>query len=740
MNARGKSHEDSAISILEAVEMLSDIADLEILPQIGVAEKHNITLNNHTVSYRSIQWIHEEDIETHLNYLKEIFKVVLSYIKHCYRKRHLRFDDQQNVEGIKNIMVLVGEAAKKLDRFTSLFNLSTKNTITDWKEYKQLQDFYLTRIARHIDEGVLSKWIFGLARETFIIESPTAAVAEKGLQTKHVFVDLEAVKKDSEYELFLMRKEDGTRFYSPRLIRNIKLVCDFGDSVGETKTDDPLSDLIVWQDRFMHICAKDLYQAASSAIKQYYELGFKHRDKEVVECLRNAIMALMLGSHSQNLMRNSPPKSCLEYFIDFQHYLRAVLQSREYQRLTAYPPDKTDTAACSILETTHSLCSGLFSVMKGYQEMIGPMQSLLKEAKQDISPEHIEAAKSSHQLWSRLACDHTALVKLMKKHPHGPLLKVLNVLEDDLEGAYDPILQGNIPSQRFSLYFNESKIDCIHLPCPVRQEAINKVSINEEFKAFINNLKEHSPEKKCLVIHLQDRTSWREQVRCEVLEELQTQEDFEKNLVVVTLPKDTEFYHQLPPYLNEKHADVFVKTLRKQVLGNDAGFFFPDTIKKQLSAGFIEGLASAILRIFFHNKNVLLQEHRLDFIEIFYTFLELKLIEIVKPDLFSFTCKDCLDIGSSTSALLFVLLKLLNEEHLNEQEIDYTNVLLYASTILVRERLISSERFKRFLSALKVFELVRDEYGQLNFLMIAKEAFGRLYKSNILESMVINPR
>lgn len=740
-NKEKHHHENTGITLLEAVETLSNLADLEIFPAIGVAEKHSFIVGDQAVTYRSLELLNQDDIELRLKKLKEIFKIVLAYLRDFYKKQETQIDNQQNIEGIKNIVVLVGEAAKKLDRFKSIFNLSIRGkNVTDWKEYKQIQDFYLTRIARHIDEGVLSKWILGLAQRALMVKQPSAIVSEKTLQTKHVFVDLEAVKKDSEYELFFMRKEDGSRFYSPKLIRNIKLVCDFGNYIGESRTDGPLSDLIVWQDKFVYTCARDLYQSLKPLINEFYDLANKHKGPPLVEALRKVLMALMLCSNSRHLYRNSPPKSCLEYFCDFQQYLRQVLQTRDYQNLLAYPPNPEDKLNHSLLKTIHAICAGVFNLTKGFQEMIGPMQSLLREAKQDISQEHLEALKTSHHLWSRLACDHTALHKLFKRHANGPLVKVLNTLEDTAASIFDPILQGNVPSQLYSLYFNENKLDCIHLPCPVSQEQIDKATVLDEFKAFICDLQSREKKGKHLIINLQDRTSWRECVRCKAIEQLQFRDEYAEGLIVITLPKDTEFYYQMPPYLNDKHAEVFFKNLKKAVFDENMGFFFPKNLKKQLSESFLDAVIDSIHRIFFHRKNVLLQEHRIDFIELFYTFLVLKVIELVQPSSFSFTCKDCIDIGSSSSALLFAILKLLNEDRLTEEESDYLNVLLYSAPILVRERIVSPERFKRMLSALKLFEVTREEYGQGNFLVIMREAFGRLYKTNILESMVIIPR
>ena len=201
MLSKGKKHSDNGLTLIEAVETLSEIADLEILPHVGTAEKHSINFGNEAIVYKSIQWVHQDELEDRLVHLREVFKTVLGYLKDFYKTQNIEFEREYNINGVKSIMVLVGEAAKKLDRFTNLFNVKTKqHKVTEWKEYKQLQDFYLSKIARHVDEGVISKWIYALAKRRFMLNSPSSISAEKSLQAKHVFVDLEAVKKDEEYD------------------------------------------------------------------------------------------------------------------------------------------------------------------------------------------------------------------------------------------------------------------------------------------------------------------------------------------------------------------------------------------------------------------------------------------------------------------------------------------------------------------------------------------------------------
>ena len=49
-------------------------------------------------------------------------------------------------------MVLVGEAAKKLDKYTKFLHQNQR--VTDFKEYKQLQEFYRQKLLVKIDEDV----------------------------------------------------------------------------------------------------------------------------------------------------------------------------------------------------------------------------------------------------------------------------------------------------------------------------------------------------------------------------------------------------------------------------------------------------------------------------------------------------------------------------------------------------------------------------------------------------------
>jgi hypothetical protein len=175
-------------------------------------------------------------------------------------------------------------------------------------------------------------------------------------------------------------------------------------------------------------------------------------------------------------------------------------------------------------------------------------------------------------------------------------------------------------------------------------------------------------------------------------------------------------------------------------LDANAGYFFPNKINLGDLSAFIDGAFEAIHHIFFSSKNVLVRENRLDFIEIFYILLQLKLIEWLQPDSVSLTCKDGIDVGEANSVSIFAFLKLINNQEWSEEDWLHFNHMLYAPALLIRERIMLPERFNRMLSALKVVDNARYEFGSENFAKISNEEFFHLFKTSILHPQIFLPR
>lgn len=734
MKTRDKK-ESSTLTLLEAIETLSSIADLEFDHDVGIAQKHDLVVQDKPLTYHTVHWLHHKDAELTIDMVKQIFRVVLNYLRHFYSKEYGTIKNAQALEGIKTIMVLVGEAAKKLDKYTKTFDQAHSTSITELKEYKKLQEFYLSRIAHKIDEGMLGKWILALSNKWYP-EKEVKLIGKKSGQTKHVFVDLESVKKDSEYELFFLRKEDGTRFFSPRLVRNVKLVSDFGGYFGEVKSDEPLTNIGIWQDRFAHLCAKNIMGALRQHIDKFYRESMQYKDNELVECLNKALMALMLCCNPHNLMHHLPIKDCRDYFNDFRYFLRESLSLVDYHKMITYPPKKTSKLSMCLLNTAHYLCLALYTQITGLQSMTGMMHAIIQQAHQERSREHQRNAEKSHDLWNRLVNDYAALLRLLKRHPNGPINKILDALEEGKIKEFDPLMQGNIPSQLFTLYAQQNKVVFSRWPSPTRQEFIHKVSVIDEFKGFLRTCAHGNMISKCLVINFQDRTSWKEHFRCLAIEDLPNHESFARHIDVVTLAKDTEFYHQLAPYNEDNHAETFIQHFKEHLMDESCGNIFPKNMQKELYNNFIAGVLEGIHRVFFSNKNILLREHRMDFIEIFYLFLQLKIVEMSKADIVGYTCKDSIDIAGAAGAQLFIFLKFLQQERLSENDQEQLDVMLYGPPLLERERLMLPDRFNRMLSAIKVLETVRHQIGHNNFSKAIQETFGKFYQLPMLQSKV----
>lgn len=710
-----KNNKNGGLKLLDAVEALSKIAETPW--EQDVYEVDEIDINDP-------HWLQAKDKEGVVDNIKSIFRVILNHLKDSYQEQYRTMGSSKNVEGIKTIMVIVGEAAKKIDRYTDLFHTKRVRSITEIKEYRQLQEFYNKKISKTINEAVLSKWILALSQRAF----ETARGEEKIHDTKHVFVDLDSVKNDTEYELFFIRKSDGTRFFSPRLIRNIKLICNFGVQLGKQTDRDPLIDLPIWQDYYGLAVSRAILNHVKPIINQYYPLIIHHKETALFGSLHKALLALILASNENRLISAGSSKGCSSYLADFQIYLREALESRTYQQMVAFPHQeftKEETAAKKILD---GLIQQLFEGDVSHDRLEAYLKALIKESNVFLSLDHRKAINLDTPLWSRLSGDFIAMQKFIRYHANGHLNKLIANLEEGDYSTFDPYQQMCLPEQLYRLGSSGFET-CVHaLASPTKQEVIDRASIIPEWLGYLHAKTED--EGPIVLINHQDNTSWREYARAHAIENLQEASGINQVLTVLSLPKDTEFYNQQAPYDEDHQLVVFKKHLLEQVLGNHTGFYFPESIRQKITQESVEGLFLAINRVFFSNKNVLSKEARLDFIEIFYLFLELKILEITKAKHLFFTCKDGIDISPTSACSLFALLKMLEGKSPSQDEIDALNAMIYKPALLRRERVILQKRMERMLSSIKVLENAVHDYGSEGFKQIVEQAFSPYYQSD----------
>ena len=724
--SRGDS---SAIGIVEAVETLSSIADLDLDSEVGVTQDHELVLQGESAKFNTVQWLRRGESSKTLTVVRETFKVVLKYLKNFYETEYEHLHKPETIEEIKTIMVLVGEAAQKLDKCATIFKSIDFPSVTSLTEYRKLQKFYQSKISKRIDQGYVSRWLKHLPQQADDRVSNIKLRGRKKVSSKHVFVDLDTVKRDTEYELFFVRKENGTRYFNPRLVRNIKLVCDFGDYFGGGVGEDPLRDVHLWLDKVMHLAACELARKAGSALDQFYQECRDRKVHRLGDLIRKASLALMLAANERNLSSNNPAKSCRQYFSDFQNFLRQALTTRQYQKMLAYPPGRSNAYRWSQMEVTQELCRGVFHDLKGILQLAPVVQELI-----DAGHARSGKKKAAKNPIAELAADYEAVSEVMKAHAQGPLMKVLDLMQEFGNHSYDPLMQHNIPNPQYNLVHQRKKISDVRMGSPTHQEFIHRAKVTPEFRGFLRAYKTGHHRRHHLLFNVQDRTSWREHLRSCVIEDFGNHKDFRDTVTVVTLAKDTDFYHQLEPYHDVNHADQFKAQFLDLIKDKQGGYFFPTALRKEIAGKWGSDVMDGIHQLFFGGKNVLSRRSRLDFIEIFYMFLELKLIDKVGAHSFSFCCKDGVDVGTTSSAQLYMFQKLINNGKITGKDVEHLETMLFAPALMIRERNCRAERLSRALSAVTHVEQCAEEMGKGRFAKAVYKLFRQYYDSPILKA------
>jgi len=719
-----------AIGIQEAMDNLAAVVgiDMENPPPIGIVKKTRIVTDEEEFPRNTVQWLSEEGVESIVDILDATYRAIYIHLQSLYENPEMNWENEKTRKGIAAMMSLVGESADKITTyFTYRLGKPPVQKVSDREEFKNLQRFYVGRFEKKFDGGIEGDEAWGKEWEENK-ESELLDLSKTGLK------DFETVRRDYEYELFYIRKEDGKPYFNAELLRNIKLSCDF-EAEPESFEEDPLLKIRAMQDRDLLSSAGQILGDCHPQLIDFYKIFKKAEENDLAQTLSMAVLALFLAANPRHLLQNTIGKSCLEYYNDFHQFLRKAMKTTEYQKWIAYPPEATDKIAHNLLQLTHALAKSFFERAGGIkQESIGLIHRTMRRG------EEVKQKEKSHLLkgetiWNQFLFDDEKLRSLLSKFPNGPLFKILDLIreeqEEDAIVPFDPIGQQNLPARLYQMERKGKKIEILRIPSPTRQSFINKVEIIDEFRGFLRALSSEKPPKKHLLINLQDRTSWKEYARSRALESLQMNAEFNHQLFVFTLPMDTDFYHQTNEYLNLNKADDFIKAFQDQLeSAQECGFFFSPQFKANELKEFAHKSMAAIHEYFFHGKNSLTRRNREDFIEIFYQFFVLKCVDLLEPDSISFTCKDAVDTGAASTGLFYGFLKLLTGDFSKKEEQDFLRWLFYTPALFIRERAIDPQRVNRAISALERFDGEMAERGK----QILK-TFGELYHSQFFKTL-----
>lgn len=646
-------------SILEAFESLSSLAALK---------------SDSPSKQEALLWLDSKNISENHKKIKKTFQILNAFFEYLYHKQRAQLSDPLMQREITAILQLAAEAVEGVKHHPSFFK-ALFNTEQMIPEYEELKQFYEVKIVKKIQQATEG--------ESWGKEVESKDGEELNLE-KQALRDLESVSCDRDYDLFNISKEDGTSFFNPTLLHYIRMAGSFEESLGSE--DDMLKQAESLLTRDYHVSAREILNEAANLIEEFYKNALRYKDLEMVAALNKACMALMLAANPHHLMRQSGGKNCQAYFVDFQKFLRQALVSDEYRRFSARAVEKLEVFHRVAFHLAEALCGLLFMRDGAQKEILFFLHNLLR-------------GERSGDLHATLLERDQMIRESLKNCPSGPLLKALETLHESHKKRFDPFLQHNVPAQRFSIHSESLHVTFMHLPAPVHQEFIDRIDIVEEFKGYLNSLNE----KKHLLINLQDRMSWKEHHRSISLENLSTKGQYAPNLDVVTFAKHTDFYNQVNEYKALEDAASFCAHLKNQISsGEQYGFYYPESFNQE---EFIQPIITLVHEQFFANRKTLSVKERRDFIEIFYFFLILWILDVRQPDSVSFTCKDGIDTGAAEMALFYGFSRMLSHNaEWSDTDKDFFLFSLYTPALLIRHRALDLEPFTRTLSALEHFE------------------------------------
>lgn len=668
------------LSLVEAVENLSYLADMAI--PISPSEIPGLSPEEQAVVQETFHHLSSSGGNP-IEAVRETFDTLLQHVTTFYRRQYSQLSNPKVRSNFRSLMAMVGEAGRKLDRCTGIFQQAYR--VSDLAEYRALEDFFQQKLAKPIGESPeqnldqLAKRTLEDGEGNFI--SLHARAAE----------DLQRLIDDSEYELFFLKKEDGTSFFTPQLMRNLKVIHQLGKNLPEAVESDPLIELRELLDLEAHQRCRQLLRAVEHEWKDLLPIASQPLKPEWSDLLAKSMMALMLGANSRNLLAALPPKNSLDYFKDFLGFLVEVIASPAYQSSRGGPLLQNEEAI--LVSIVHGLCRDLFLFPTGHTLLEPLIQKLIKAS--------LPEGSQQTDICLRLLDEDQAIRKSLSRYPSGPLLRMLDfVTASDIPEFYEPLLQENFPGKLWTYEGPGFQSDMLRIPSPTRQDHVHRVYPSRLFEGFLDSYLLPTHTERHLLIQLQDRTSWRDYPRAHALEELPRMAEYLPHLTVVTLSMHTDFYHQVAPFdAAEMETTSFLKMLKEQLLdGESYGFYFPPGLRSHLQEK-VESVLSQVHEQLFDKRRQLTRDERLIFIELFYVFLSRNLLETLKPTSFSFTDKDGVDQGACQTTLFYMADCLEKDPNWRPANETLLHAMLFAPALIIRERAPHRAPVGRFLQA-----------------------------------------
>ena len=265
--------------------------------------------------------------------------------------------------------------------------------------------------------------------------------------------------------------------------------------------------------------------------------------------------------------------------------------------------------------------------------------------------------------------------------------------------SFHPIQYNNLPSYLYTIGQNKKEITVLRIPSPSLQTTLEEAYIIDEFKGFLRFFIDKN--WKIVVCNLQKRLSQKEMARARALEELQREGEFISTLSVFTLSTNLGFVLHKASGGNKETICAEMR----QVFQNAEkyGLYFPQGLWQKLESSFLKKLSITIMELFFSKKKNCNEQDCLDFVEIFYLFLVLKILDVENPNFFSYICKDGVDYSTCFHFTLYLAITILQGPFTaTKEKEEYLKWQLFTPALMVRERALQSQCFTTSCSSLQL--------------------------------------
>ncbi len=602
--------------------------------------------------------------------IKKAFSTINQYLSGLYESDQMLLKNHDYLASLKAVMVIAEEAYDKLDLVSKIFSTAKSNL--GESEFTHLYDFYLKKINYKVEH---------VAGEMF-----RHAEAEKNnaLSDTHGLKNLEVIRKDTDYELFYVKDEDGLNHFSKNLLRHTQLLGTFDELFLFFQGDDPFVKLKFIEDRVKQKRALEIRQDLAPRIDYFLKESFRFKKQVFIGQSCQMLISLFLASYPSLALQNDPFKACYEYFNDFMGFLSSLILKAEFFKTSSTKELISDKGVIASQRFIAGVIKSLFTTKN-------EIKYLAEHLYQFIPRPKIESF-SPISFFDKLLEFDQSLRKFLSNFPSGPLMKALDFIKEEQKPtSFDP-MRTYLPQNLLNLSHNEKTTTVILTPSPTVQSDVISCDIDPIFHVFLQQLEGQST----LMINLEDPHHIYSKARVRAVLSLE-----KPDLLCSVIPRLGLLYSQADIYSFINETEEFKKVIFSQ-FEEEEGFNYSESklYKKDMTPIF-----NMVLAVFFDNKKSLELRERLVFIELMQLFMAVSLIDKYQVDNLIIMCKDGLDNSNVMGLSLYALVQLINNNQLLDKfNLDLFISELYGPAMTVRDRPVLEDSFVRMAGALSLLQ------------------------------------